>query len=58
MQFFEKKCDRFSNELGEQLEIGAFREERDRSPVITFPSEPKPFTRCENRECASLKVDN
>jgi hypothetical protein len=49
MQFFEKKSDRFPNELGEQSETGAFRHERDRCPVITFPSEPKRFTRCENR---------
>ena len=49
MQFFEKKSDRFPNELGEQSETGAFRHERDRYLVITFPSKRKRFTRFENR---------
>jgi hypothetical protein len=38
MQFFEKKSDRFPNELSEQSETGAFRHERDRCPVIAFPN--------------------
>ncbi|NEQ21431.1 MAG: hypothetical protein F6K28_19860 [Microcoleus sp. SIO2G3] len=49
MQFLEKKSDHFPNELVEQLETGAFRQKCDRYPVITFPSELKRFTRCENK---------